>query len=65
MIYDPAKTGGELSRVEDLFDPLLPGKITLLDNMRDTLGLVMLANQVNPASATHENAQAAADRIRN
>ena len=65
VIYDPAKTGGELSRVEDLFDPLLPGKITLLDNMRDTLGLVMLANQVNPASATHENAQAAADRIRN
>ena len=52
VIYDPAKTNGELSRVNDLFDPLFPGKITLLDNMRDTLGLVLMAMHVAPESAS-------------
>jgi spermidine/putrescine transport system substrate-binding protein len=64
VIYDPAKTNGELSRVNDLFDPLFPGKITLLDNMRDTLGLVLMAMHVPPESASPEAAQAAADKIR-
>ena len=64
VIYDPAKTNGELSRVNDLFDPLFPGKITLLDNMRDTLGLVLMAMHVAPESASPDQAQAAADKIR-
>jgi spermidine/putrescine transport system substrate-binding protein len=64
VIYDPAKTNGELSRVNDLFDPLFPGKITLLDNMRDTLGLVLMAMHVAPESASPDEAKAAADRIR-
>jgi spermidine/putrescine transport system substrate-binding protein len=64
VIYDPAKTGGELSRVDDLFDPLFPGKISLLDNMRDTLGLALIAMHVPPESVTPEQAQAAADKIR-
>ena len=64
VIYDPAKTNGELSRVNDLFDPLFPGKITLLDSTRDTLGLVLMAMHVAPESASPDQAQAAADRIR-
>jgi spermidine/putrescine transport system substrate-binding protein len=64
VIYDPAKTVGDLSRINDLFDPDFPGTITLLDNMRDTLGMVMLANHVNPGTCTADQAQAAADRIR-
>ena len=64
VIYDPAKTNGELSRVNDLFDPLFPGKITLLDNMRDTLGLVLMAMHVAPESASPDEAKAAADKIR-
>jgi spermidine/putrescine transport system substrate-binding protein len=64
VIYDPAKTNGELSRINDLFDPLFPGKVTLLDSMRDTLGLVLLERHLDPGSATHDQAQAAADRIR-
>lgn len=64
VIYDPAKSGGGLSRINDLFDPEFPGTITLLDNMRDTLGLAMLASGVNPGTCTETQAQAAADRIR-
>lgn len=63
VIYDGSKI--QPSRINDLFDPdFFTGTITLLDNMRDTLGTVMLANHVNPATCTADQAQAAADRIR-
>jgi spermidine/putrescine transport system substrate-binding protein len=63
VIYDETKNFG-LSHLNDLFDPDFTGTITLLDNMRDTLGTMMLANHVNLGTCTADQAQAAADRIR-
>ena len=48
--YDPTKTGGELTSVEQLLtDKKLKGKVTLLTEFGDSIGLVMLANGDDPA----------------
>jgi len=62
--YDPEKTGGELTSVNDIFNPAFAGRVTMLTEMRDTLGLVMLGLGIDPATATVEDAKAATDRIR-
>lgn len=47
--YDPDKVGGELTSVEQLLDPALKGKITMLDSMEDTVGLFLLEMGVDPS----------------
>ena len=47
--YDPKKVGGELTSVEQLLDPALKGKITMLDSMEDTIGLFLLEMGVDPS----------------
>jgi spermidine/putrescine transport system substrate-binding protein len=61
--YNPKKTGRELTSVNDIFDPKFKGQVTMLTEMRDTLGLVMLALGRDPATCTQADAQAACDRI--
>jgi spermidine/putrescine transport system substrate-binding protein len=61
--YDPELTGFELTSVNDVFDPRLKGKVTMLTEMRDTFGLTMLGMGVDPANATIEDAQAAKDKL--
>jgi spermidine/putrescine transport system substrate-binding protein len=51
--YDPEKVGYELDSVEKLLtDPKLKGKVTLLTEFGDTMGLVMAANGDDPAKVT-------------
>jgi spermidine/putrescine transport system substrate-binding protein len=51
--YDPNKVGGELTSVSDLLDnPKFKGKITLLTELADTMGLVILANGDDPTNVT-------------
>jgi spermidine/putrescine transport system substrate-binding protein len=47
--YDPKKVGGQLTSVEQLLDPALKGKITMLDSMEDTIGLFLLEMGVDPS----------------
>jgi len=47
--YDPKKVGGELTSVEQLLDPALKGKITMLDSVEDTVGLFLLEMGVDPS----------------
>jgi spermidine/putrescine transport system substrate-binding protein len=47
--YDPKKVGGELTSVEQLLDPALKGKITMLDSMEDTVGLFLLEMGADPS----------------
>jgi len=42
IAYNSKVTGRELKSVEDLFDPAFKGKIGMLTEMRDTLGLVLM-----------------------
>jgi spermidine/putrescine transport system substrate-binding protein len=51
--YDPNKVGGELTSIDDLLtNPKLKGKVTLLSELADAVGLVMLANGDDPSKVT-------------
>jgi spermidine/putrescine transport system substrate-binding protein len=51
--YDPKLVGGDINSVEELLtNPKLKGKITMLTEFGDTIGLVMLANGDDPSKVT-------------
>lgn len=64
IAYNPKKTGRELDSVEDLFDPKFKGQVTMLTEMRDTLGLLLLGMGKDPAAVTLDDAKAAVARIK-
>jgi len=61
--YNPALTGRELKSVNDIFDPAFAGHVTMLTEMRDTLGLVMAGMGVDPANCTLDDARKAVEKI--
>jgi spermidine/putrescine transport system substrate-binding protein len=63
--YDPTKTGGPVTTIDQLLtDPKLKGKVTLLTEMGDTLGLVMLANGDDPSKVTADAFDRAIDTVK-
>ena len=64
LAYDPANTGRELTSINDIFDPAFAGRVTMLSEANDTIGLVMLGMGLEPSTATLDQAQAANDKIR-
>jgi spermidine/putrescine transport system substrate-binding protein len=63
--YNPDKVGGELTSVDELLtNPRLKGKVTLLTEFGDTLGLVMLANGDDPSKVTDASFNKAVDKVR-
>jgi spermidine/putrescine transport system substrate-binding protein len=62
--YNPKKTGRELTSINDIFDPKFKGQVTMLTEMRDTVGLVMLGQGKDPASCTLDDAKAACAKIK-
>jgi len=44
----------DIDSVDDLFDPQYKGKVTLLEELRDTVPLVMMADGIDPHEATAE-----------
>ncbi len=53
----------DITSINDLFDPKYKGRVTMLDELRDTVPLVMRADGVDMESATKEDWLAAIDRI--
>jgi spermidine/putrescine transport system substrate-binding protein len=53
--YDPNRVGKEITSFDDLLDPKLKGKVTMLSEMIDTLGLIMLAEGDDPAKVTKKS----------
>jgi spermidine/putrescine transport system substrate-binding protein len=53
----------EIKSVNDLFDPKYKGKVTMLEELRETPALVMLAEGVDPADASVEQWLNAIDKI--
>ena len=62
--YNPKKTGRELNSVSDLFDPRFKGQVTMVTEMRDTVGLVMLGEGRDPAFASATDVRAAIAKIK-
>jgi spermidine/putrescine transport system substrate-binding protein len=51
--YDPNKVGSELTSIDDLLtNPKFKGKVTLLSELADAVGLVMLSNGDDPSKVT-------------
>jgi spermidine/putrescine transport system substrate-binding protein len=62
--YDPNKVGGTIDSIDELLDnPKLKGKVTLLTEFGDTIGLVMAANGDDPSHVTDAGFNKAVDRI--
>jgi spermidine/putrescine transport system substrate-binding protein len=53
----------EITSVNDLFDPKFKGRVTVLDEMRDTIPLVMRGDGVDTENATKEDWLAAIDKV--
>ena len=63
IAYNIKATGRELRSVDDLFDPKLKGRVSALLEMRDTMGLLMLADGKDISRPTWEAAQPSFDRL--
>ncbi|MFL5899978.1 MAG: spermidine/putrescine ABC transporter substrate-binding protein [Solirubrobacterales bacterium] len=53
----------DIHSVNDLFDPKYKGKVTMLDELRETVPLVMLAEGVDPAKASADQWLHAIDKL--
>ena len=63
LIYRKDLTGGDLTSINDLFDPKFKGKVTMLTEMRDTVGSVLLGEGIKPEDATKDQALQAIEKI--
>ena len=63
IAYNPRLTGREIRSVADLLDPALRGRVGLVSEMRETVGLLMLTQGADPSRATAAAAHAAVDRL--
>jgi spermidine/putrescine transport system substrate-binding protein len=65
VAYNPKATGGKKIETIDqlLTDSSLKGKVTLLTEMRDTVGLTMLSMGKDPANFTDDDFNAAMDKL--
>lgn len=65
IAYNPASTDGhKIETINQLLtDPQLKGKVTLLTEMRDTVGLVMLDMGIDPSDFTDDDFNAAIAKL--
>jgi spermidine/putrescine transport system substrate-binding protein len=61
--YNKALTGGEISSIDDLFDPRYSGQVSMFSDFRDGLGMVMISQGNDPSSPSTEAVQQAADKV--
>jgi len=63
IAYDPARTGREITSIEDLFDPAFAGRVGGIVEMREAIGLAMLANGDDPSRPTVATADRGYERL--
>lgn len=63
IAYNPALTGRPITRVSQLFEPSLRGRVGMVSEMRETVGLVMLTQGADPSRATRATAERALERL--
>ena len=61
--FDKAKTG-DLTSVNEFYDPKYKGKVDYLTEMRDTIGLTMIKLGLDPSKATNADCDAAIVEIK-
>src|SRR3954454_19766658 len=61
--YNPDKTGRRLNSVNDLFDPKFKGHVTMLQDWRDSAGILLVADGKKLDQVTLDDVMGAIDRL--
>jgi len=64
LAYNRAATGRDITSVADMWDPALKGKVSLLSDTQDGLGMLMMSQGNSPENPTIETVQKAVDLIK-
>ncbi|MEM8926408.1 MAG: spermidine/putrescine ABC transporter substrate-binding protein, partial [Actinomycetota bacterium] len=62
IAYDPALTERPITSVNDLFDPAFAGRVGMIGEMREAVGLAMLAEGADPSRPTEAAARRGLER---
>ena len=64
LAYNKAATGRPVTKIDDLWDPAFKGKVSLLSDTQDGLGMIMSSQGNSPEKPTMETVQKAVDLIK-
>jgi len=64
IAYNRAVVGRDLTKIDDMWDPAFKGKVSLLSDMRDGLGMFLMSQGQSPEDPSTEGVQKAVDVIR-
>nr|WP_090339132.1 spermidine/putrescine ABC transporter substrate-binding protein [Mycolicibacterium malmesburyense] len=64
LAYNRAATGRDITNIDDLWDPAFKGRVSMLSDFQDGLGMIMQSQGGDPASPSTESVQKAVDLVR-
>ena len=64
IAYNRAATGRDITKVDDMWDPAFKGKVSLLSDTQDGLGMFMMSQGHSPEDPTMESVQKAVDLVK-
>ncbi len=64
LAYNKAATGRAITKIDDLWDPAFKGKVSLLSDMQDGLGMIMLSQGSSLEDPTEQTVQKAVDLVK-
>ena len=64
LAYNKAATGRAITKIDDLWDPKFKGKVSLLSDMQDGLGMIMTSQGGNIAEPSMDSVQKAVDLVK-
>ncbi len=64
LAYNKAATGRPITKIDDLWDPAFKGKVSLLSDTQDGLGMIMSSQGNSPEKPTLETIQKAVDLVK-
>jgi spermidine/putrescine transport system substrate-binding protein len=64
LAYNRAATGKDITSINDLWDPAFKGRVSLLSDTQDGLGMIMQSQGNSPEDPTKESVQKAVDLVR-
>jgi spermidine/putrescine transport system substrate-binding protein len=64
LAYNKAATGRAITKLDDLWDPKFKGKVSLLSDMQDGLGMILTSQGGDVASPTMDGVQKAVDLVK-
>ncbi|KUI37959.1 twin-arginine translocation pathway signal protein [Mycobacterium sp. IS-1590] len=64
LAFNRAATGRDITKIDDLWDPAFKGRVSMLSDFQDGLGMIMQSQGGDPASPSTESVRKAVDLVR-